>query len=163
MFPRGPKVGLTAKIKEILTLQFVSFFQLTFMFIFIWLMYERNKFPASIIYKSIAGRHRPVRVADGPITARYRFMNNASRFGINPFSPIDRSNILQTEAILMRLFMMSRLNKIYTVIHSVLIFDRSPYLAEQWFQRDSKSPLRKLRNEHVNIINMLNPFMPSVP
>ena len=32
--------------------------------------------PVSILYKSIAGRYRPVRVADGPITARYRF--NAS-------------------------------------------------------------------------------------
>ena len=27
-----------------------------------------------ILHKSIAGRYRPVRVADGPITARYRFM-----------------------------------------------------------------------------------------
>ena len=27
--------------------------------------------PVSILYKSIAGRYRPVRVADGPITARY--------------------------------------------------------------------------------------------
>ena len=34
--------------------------------------------PVSILYKSIAGRHRPVRVADGPITARYRFIKNAS-------------------------------------------------------------------------------------
>ena len=33
---------------------------------------------ASILYKSIAGRYRPVRVADGPITARYRFIKNAS-------------------------------------------------------------------------------------
>ena len=33
--------------------------------------------PASILYKSIAGRYRPVRVADGPITARYRFIKNA--------------------------------------------------------------------------------------
>ena len=33
--------------------------------------------PASILYKSIAGRNRPVRVADGPITARYRFIKNA--------------------------------------------------------------------------------------
>ena len=32
----------------------------------------------SILYKSIAGRYRPVRVADGPITARYRFIKNAS-------------------------------------------------------------------------------------
>ena len=32
----------------------------------------------SILYKSIADRYRPVRVADGPITARYRFVKNAS-------------------------------------------------------------------------------------
>ena len=34
--------------------------------------------PVSILYKSTAGRYRPVRVADGPITARYRFIKNAS-------------------------------------------------------------------------------------
>ena len=34
--------------------------------------------PVSILYKSIAGRCRPVRVADGPITARYRFVKIAS-------------------------------------------------------------------------------------
>ena len=34
--------------------------------------------PVSILYKSIAGRYRPVRVAGGPITARYRFIKNAS-------------------------------------------------------------------------------------
>ena len=28
--------------------------------------------PVSILYKFIAGRYRPVRVADGPITARYK-------------------------------------------------------------------------------------------
>ena len=33
----------------------------------------------SILHKSIAGRYRPVRVADGPITARCRFIKNASR------------------------------------------------------------------------------------
>ena len=33
--------------------------------------------PASIIYKSTAGRYRPVSYPDGPITARYRFMSNA--------------------------------------------------------------------------------------
>ena len=32
----------------------------------------------NILHKSIAGRYRPVRVADGPITARCRFMENAS-------------------------------------------------------------------------------------
>ena len=33
--------------------------------------------PASILYQSIAGRYRPVSYPDGPITARYRFINNA--------------------------------------------------------------------------------------
>ena len=37
-----------------------------------------NTFPISILYKSIAGRYHPVKVADGPITARCRFMKNAS-------------------------------------------------------------------------------------
>ena len=35
-------------------------------------------FPVYILYKSIAGRYLPVRVADGPIIARYRFTKNAS-------------------------------------------------------------------------------------
>ena len=35
----------------------------------------------SILYKPIAGRYRPVRVADGPITAHYRFIKNASWVG----------------------------------------------------------------------------------
>ena len=30
-------------------------------------------YPVSILCKSISGRHRPVRVADGPMTARCRF------------------------------------------------------------------------------------------
>ena len=34
----------------------------------------RAIFPVSILRKSISGRHRPVRVADGPMTARCRFM-----------------------------------------------------------------------------------------
>ena len=35
-------------------------------------------YTASILYESIAGRYRPVRVhvADGPITLRYRFIKN---------------------------------------------------------------------------------------
>ena len=32
-----------------------------------------SAFPVSILRKSISGRHRPVRVADGPMTARCRF------------------------------------------------------------------------------------------
>ena len=35
-------------------------------------------FPESILHKSIAGCCRPVRVADVPITARNRFIKNAS-------------------------------------------------------------------------------------
>ena len=34
--------------------------------------------PVSFLHKSIAGCFRPVRVADGPITARYRFIKNVS-------------------------------------------------------------------------------------
>ena len=33
--------------------------------------------PVSILYKSIAGRYRPVSYPDGPITAHYRFIKNA--------------------------------------------------------------------------------------
>ena len=32
-----------------------------------------DSIPVSILRKSISGRHRPVRVADGPMTARCRF------------------------------------------------------------------------------------------
>ena len=39
---------------------------------------EKKQYPVSILYKSIAGRYRPVRVADGPITARYSCIKNAS-------------------------------------------------------------------------------------
>ena len=33
--------------------------------------------PVSILYKSVAGRYRPVSYPDGPITAPYRFIKNA--------------------------------------------------------------------------------------
>ena len=43
-------------------------------------------FPVSILHKSIAGRYRPVRVADGPTTACYRFIKNAGwAFSFNDF------------------------------------------------------------------------------
>ena len=38
--------------------------------------------PASILYKSIAGRYRPVSYPDGPITVRYRFIKNAYLAGL---------------------------------------------------------------------------------
>ena len=40
----------------------------------------QNNYPVSILHKSIAGRYRPVRVADGPITSRYKFIKNASLY-----------------------------------------------------------------------------------
>ena len=40
--------------------------------------HPHSMIPAGNLYKSIAGRYRPVRVADGPITTRYRFIKNAS-------------------------------------------------------------------------------------
>ena len=40
-------------------------------------LFPVSNFPASILHKSIAGHYRPVSYPDGPITARYRFMQNA--------------------------------------------------------------------------------------
>ena len=45
------------------------------------------KYLFNILCKSIAGRYRPVRVADGPITARCRFIKNAS--WVIPQSAVD--------------------------------------------------------------------------
>ena len=44
---------------------------------------DNPQHPVSILYKSIAGRYWPVRVADGPITARYKFIKNAHWAGSN--------------------------------------------------------------------------------
>ena len=41
-----------------------------------WL--DRYTVPVRILHKYIAGRYRPIRVADGPITSRYRFIKNVS-------------------------------------------------------------------------------------
>ena len=38
--------------------------------------------PVSILHKSIAGRYRPVSIADGPITTRCRFIKNANLGGL---------------------------------------------------------------------------------
>ena len=38
--------------------------------------------PVSILHKSVAGHYRPVRVAEGPIKARYRFIKNISWAGV---------------------------------------------------------------------------------
>ena len=38
---------------------------------------EPDFYPASILYKSTAGRYRPVSYPDGPIRARCRFIKNA--------------------------------------------------------------------------------------
>ena len=39
---------------------------------------REKTYPVSILHKSIAGRYQPVRVADGLITDRCRFIKNAS-------------------------------------------------------------------------------------
>ena len=39
---------------------------------------SKARYQASILYKSTAGRYRPVSYPDGPITARYRLLKNAS-------------------------------------------------------------------------------------
>ena len=39
--------------------------------------YSIQIFSQLAVYKSIAGRYRPVSYPDGPITARYRFIMNA--------------------------------------------------------------------------------------
>ena len=46
-------------------------------------------YPVSIIHKSIAGRYRPVSYPDGPITARYRFLKNASWVSSSTFVILD--------------------------------------------------------------------------
>ena len=53
--------------------------------------------PASILYKSIAGRYRPVSYPDGPITARYRFIKNAY-WKKWKFSDKKKSDIFHTSA-----------------------------------------------------------------
>ena len=42
------------------------------------MMFKSVENPVSILYKSTAGRYRPVSYPDGPITARCRFIKNAS-------------------------------------------------------------------------------------
>ena len=43
----------------------------------LFLLVSLVDYPVSILYKSIAGRYRPVSCPDGPIMARYRFIKNA--------------------------------------------------------------------------------------
>ena len=50
--------------------------------------------PTSILHKSIAGRYRPVRVADGPISARYRFIKNANWGLCSPFPQMARGRYI---------------------------------------------------------------------
>ena len=49
--------------------------------------------PVSIFYKFIASRYRPVRVADGPITARYRFIKTASWYSYSQDGSLATSRI----------------------------------------------------------------------
>ena len=54
---------------------------------------EKCNVPVSILYKSIAGRYRPVRVADGPITTRYRCIRNTTWGPSSPQQRLQRNFI----------------------------------------------------------------------
>ena len=54
---------------------FVLVFFSPFSIVITLLREERS--PASILRKSTSGRHRPVSYPNGPMTARYRFTQNA--------------------------------------------------------------------------------------
>ena len=59
-----------------------------FFFVLFFFLSKCNTAPASILYKSTAGRYRPVSYPDGPITAHYRFIKNAywGEVGFSSFS-----------------------------------------------------------------------------
>ena len=62
-------------------------------------------YPASILYKSIAGRYRPVSYPDGPITARYmyRFIKNAYWVSVQLLIPM-HSNVRLVYSFLVILY-----------------------------------------------------------
>ena len=62
----------------VLFLLLAACMHIVYIILYFIVQHQIRHFPVSILYKSIAGRYRPVRVADGPITARYRFIKNAS-------------------------------------------------------------------------------------
>ena len=63
---------------HILPIHIKAEFQQSNTLIYLDIDYWTSTHPVSILYKSITGRYRPGRVADGPIMARYRFVKNAS-------------------------------------------------------------------------------------
>ena len=63
------------------------------------LLSEETCFPASILYKSTAGRYRPVSYPDGPITARYRFIKNAYWVVSLPFVQNTNCNLTQSKMV----------------------------------------------------------------
>ena len=87
--------------------------------------------PASILYKSIAGRYRPVSYPDGPITARYRFIKDVYcvaclfvvlRFygSVNPIESCRARSVYLTTLSLGRLSPLSGYNQYCA--HSFAIF-----------------------------------------
>ena len=68
--------------------------------------------PASILYKSIEGRYRPVRVTDGPIVARYRFIKNAYWHG----TCFAHHCISSSSAVSIDIKWLSKLERIKTVM-----------------------------------------------
>ena len=52
----------------------------------------------SILYKSIAGRYRPVSYPDGSVKARYRFIKNAT-WDISKYNPFTPEFLMQTSSL----------------------------------------------------------------
>ena len=73
------KAGITHQAASTATKLFLRRFDENGEYLSIAMLYRQNagvgraQYPVSILRKSISGRHRPVRVADGPMTARCRF------------------------------------------------------------------------------------------
>ena len=80
--------------------------------------------PISILYKPIAGRYRPVRVADRPITTHYKFIKNAIWADPNSKRGYLRENLLTWTDSFSSLFWWCRvrwLPSIYVVIFNMVI------------------------------------------
>ena len=81
--------------------------------------------PASILYKSIAGRYRPVSYPDGPITARYKFIKNAYW----DLTKLPNAILLRTKILrITHLYLMQ-----YNVICAMFFFHTFPYICENQY------------------------------
>ena len=84
--------------------------------------------PVSILCKSIAGRDRPVRVADGPIMAHYIFIKNVSWEKLSSATaPLARSQYLLLEI---------KLDTLYIFKAGYPIFMKTYYTSKSLKSRD---------------------------